>query len=94
MTYRFDSCIHLLTCKEERVGVSTDDDVDSADLLGDVLIDGEAGVTQSDDLIHAQRLQFVDLQLQRGHLVLKLQVCSCTVTVKQMHMFHCTNINI
>lgn len=54
--------------------MSSDDDVDSADLLGDVLIDGEAGVTQSDDLIHAQRPQFVHLQLQRRHLVLKLQL--------------------
>lgn len=64
------------TCVEEGVGVSADDDVDAADLLGDLLVHGEAWVAQSDDLIHAQRREFVHMRLQRRHLVLELQVRS------------------
>lgn len=72
--------------------MTTDDDIDSSHSLGDVLIDGEAGVTQSDDLIHAQRLQFVYLLLHRRHLVLKPQVrsWSCQSTT----LLNCTNICI
>ncbi len=66
----------ISTCKEESVGVSTDDDIDSVHLLGDLLVHKEAGVTESDDLIHAERLQLVHLQLQSFHLILKLQVRS------------------
>lgn len=71
------SCIHLPTCVEESVGVSPDDDVDSVDLLGDLLVHGETRVTQSDDLIDSQRLKFVHMQLQGAHLILEPQVWTC-----------------
>lgn len=70
----------LSTCKEESIGVSPDDDVDSLDLLGDLLIHSEAGVTQSDDLIDSQRPQLFDLQLKGAHLVFEVQVWSCIPT--------------
>lgn len=68
------------TCIEERVGVSTDDDVDPADLPGDLLIHGESGVTQCNDLIDSQRQKFVHMRLQGGNFILELQVWSCRKT--------------
>lgn len=56
--------------------MSADDDVDSADLPGDLLVHGETRVTQGDDLIDSQRQEFVHMRLQGGHLVLEPQVWS------------------
>lgn len=69
----FAGSLHL-TCEQEGVGVSPHHHVHPADPPGDVLVHQEARVTQSDDLVHTYRLQFVHLQLQRRDLVLKLQM--------------------
>lgn len=59
---------------EECVGVSSDNNVHPSHTLGDVPIHLKAGVAQGDDLVVAQRLQLIDLNLKRLHLIRELQV--------------------
>lgn len=62
------------TSVEECVGVSSNNDIDPSDALGDLLIHVKARVAQGDDLVIAQGFQLVDLNLKCLHLILKLQV--------------------
>lgn len=64
------------TCVKKSVAVSANDNINSFDSLGDVFIDVEAGVAQSDDLIDAHGGQFLHLLLDGLHLILELQVRS------------------
>lgn len=54
--------------------MSSDDNVNASHLLGDLLVHVKAGVTQSNDLIIAQGFQFVHLDLECFHLVVKLKM--------------------
>lgn len=54
--------------------MSSNNDVDPSNPLGDLLIHVKAGVAQGDDLVIAQSFQFVDLNLKCLHLILKLKV--------------------
>ena len=56
--------------------MSSNDDINSFDSLGDVYIDVEAGVTQSDDLVDAHGGQSRHLNPEGLHLVLEDQVGS------------------
>lgn len=68
-------CVCVIhTRVEERVGVASYDHVDPSHSPGDFLILFEPRVSQGDDLVDAQSLQLVDLNADRLHLILKLQV--------------------
>lgn len=54
--------------------MSSDDDVNPSHSLGDLLIHLKAGVTQGDDLIITQGFQFVHLDLERFHFLVKFKM--------------------
>lgn len=54
--------------------MSSDNNVNTSHLFGNLLVHVEAGVTQCNDLIIAQSFQFVHLDLERFHLVVKLKM--------------------
>ena len=56
--------------------MSSNDDINSFDPLGDVYIDIEAGVAQSDDLVDAHGGQSLHLHPECLHLILEAQVGS------------------
>ncbi len=62
------------TCVEECVGVSSHDDVHPLDSGGQLQIDREAGVTESDDLVDALTPQAVHFLLDAHDLVVKYHV--------------------
>lgn len=83
--------------------MSSDNNVHPSHALGDVLIHLEAGVTQGDDLVAAQRLQLIDLHLKRLHLIRELQVRALEQGEKQDGLYntpssessqHCSPLNI